>query len=265
MKIAHEAPLSIVREVDSLTDYSYFLVHLFEESPEYLQWAKEVVASGRENILDNSIFELEEAFDADKFAKWVEVIKPTYYIVPDALEKKDQTIEQYANFMMKYPDLPGKTIGVVQGKSYPEIVECYKFMSKSCDKIAISFDYSFFEQWYPKEKTKYHKWMKGRQRLLKMLLSEGIIDTSIPHHLLGCGLASEFSNYRDYKWIDSIDTSNPVVAGIKGQRYEYQDGSWGLNDKPTQKLFTMINESVDPDTKELILFNIEKFKENTKS
>lgn len=256
MKIAHEAPLSIVREVDLVTDYSYFLVHLFEENEEYLNWARDVVASGRESILDNSIFELEEAFDGDKFAVWVQKIKPTYYIVPDALEKKNETIQQYVDFMMKYPDLPGQAIGVVQGKNYTEIVECYQFMAKSCDKIAISFDYSFFEEWFPNEKTKYHMWMKGRQRLLRTMLYEGVIDITKPHHLLGCGLPREFLNYQSYKWIDSVDTSNPVVHGLKGIKYDEQ----GLENKESIKLFTMINETVDDETRQLIHYNIEKFK-----
>jgi len=35
MKIAHEAPLSIYDRVQSLTDYDYALVHLFEENEKY--------------------------------------------------------------------------------------------------------------------------------------------------------------------------------------------------------------------------------------
>ena len=42
---------------------------------------------GREVLLDNSIFELGEAFDSDKFAKYVEELKPSYYIVPDVLRR----------------------------------------------------------------------------------------------------------------------------------------------------------------------------------
>ena len=31
IKIAHEAPLSIMNKVQSMTDYDYALVHLFED------------------------------------------------------------------------------------------------------------------------------------------------------------------------------------------------------------------------------------------
>jgi len=67
IKIAHESPKSIFNEVQKYTDYDYALVHLFEEDKEYFNQFKEAIKNGREVILDNSIFELEEAFDADKF------------------------------------------------------------------------------------------------------------------------------------------------------------------------------------------------------
>ncbi len=86
IKIAHESPKSIFEEVQRFTDYDYALVHLFEEDEEYLKQFKQAATKGREIILDNSIFELEEAFDAEKFDKWVKYLKPTCYIIPDALE-----------------------------------------------------------------------------------------------------------------------------------------------------------------------------------
>ena len=33
-------------------------------------------------------------------------------------------------------------IGVVQGKTWQELVDCYRFMAEEADYIAISFDYS---------------------------------------------------------------------------------------------------------------------------
>ena len=67
IKIAHEAPKSIFNEMQNFTDYDYALVHLLEEDEEYLKLFEEAILKGREVILDNSIFELEEAFEAEKF------------------------------------------------------------------------------------------------------------------------------------------------------------------------------------------------------
>lgn len=255
IKIAHESPKSIFKEVQKYTDYDYALVHLFEEDPEYLKQFQEAKANGREIILDNSIFELEEAFDAEKFAGWVLELQPTWYIVPDALEDAKKTCSQIATWINKYKNLPGKKIGVVQGKTYQQIKSCYEYMDKiaEVDMIAISFDYSYYVQSVP-HPNKYVSWMMGRVKLLGDLLKDGIINENKPHHLLGCGLPQEFAFYSDYKWIYSLDTSNPVVHGIKGVEYR-EDGLWS---KESQKLFELINHQVE-DTN-TILYNINKFK-----
>ena len=258
IKIAHESPKSIFNEVQRFTDYDYALVHLFEEDEEYLNQFKEAIRRGREVILDNSIFELEEAFDADKFAKWVEEIRPTWYIVPDALEDAGKTCRQMSTWNSKYSNIKGKKIGVVQGKTYEEIVNCYKFMDNSeVDMIAISFDYSYYTQSVP-HPNKYVSWMLGRVKLLGDLLRDGVINKDKPHHLLGCGLPQEFQFYKhaDYHWIYSLDTSNPVVHGIKG--IEYPSG--GLWSKESQKLFELINEDVDSETLAKIRTNIQRFR-----
>ena len=127
IKIAHESPKSIFNDVQKYTDYDYALVHLLEEDEEYLDQFKEAVKKGREVILDNSIFELEEAFDADKFANWINELRPTWYIVPDALEDTKKTMSQMASWNMHYSkSVYGKKIGVVQGKTYKQIVACYE-------------------------------------------------------------------------------------------------------------------------------------------
>ena len=223
IKVAHESPKDIFNEVQSLTDYDYALVHLFEEDPIYLDQFKKAIANGREVILDNSIFELEEAFDAVKFDKWVNEIKPTWYIVPDALEQSQKTIDQMEDWNNKGLGYKGSgKIGVVQGKSYDEIVDCYNYLNKEADvdMIAISFDYSYYTKSCP-HANKYVSWMLGRVKLLGDLLRDGVINKDKPHHLLGCGLPQEFSFYKhsDYDWIYSLDTSNPVVHGIKGISY----------------------------------------------
>ena len=256
IKIAHEAPLSIFDEVQELTDYDYALVHLFDESEEYYSKFATALAKGRKVILDNSIFELGEAFDADKYADYICSLLPTEYIVPDVLNDYKGTVNSFKAFKEKYPDLPGKTIGVVQANNYDHIVDCYRFMQANADKVAFSFDYSFFER-EDRGSDTLQAWMFGRIRMINRLLSDGIIDTTKPHHLLGCSLPQEFKAYRDLRWIDTIDTSNPVTAGMEGVYYS----SNGLNDKPKAKLFTKMYDKVNTRNRELIRFNIKKFRE----
>lgn len=256
-KIAHESPISIFNDVQEITDYDYALVHLFEENERYLNQFKKAKAKGREIILDNSIFELGEAFSADKFYPWIYNLMPDWYIIPDALEDAEKTVRNVKQWRF----VEGcKSIGVVQGKSYEEIKWCYQEIEPLVDKVAISFDYSFFvnEELNGKLPTVYHHYMYGRDALLHRMLFDGVVNTSKPHHLLGCGLPQEFSSYKEFDWIDSIDTSNPVVAGLKGIRY---NSTMGLEDKPKQKLFTLINsESPDKGILEMIKYNIECFR-----
>ena len=171
---------------------------------------------GRHVILDNSIFELGKAFDSDKYAYYIQELRPTEYILPDSLENTKETMDNAVNFVQKYPDLPGKKIGVVQGKNYNDLIQCYMFFDNylNVDKIAISFDYSYYLDVTPHP----NKWMGyalGRIQTLTRLKNEKIINVNKPHHLLGCALPIEFMFYREgFEWLETLDTSNPVVHGI---------------------------------------------------
>ncbi len=256
MLVSHESPISILDKSREYNDYDYALVHLFETHPEYYEFFKTSVKVGRQVLLDNSIFELGESFDQDKFAKYVKELKPNYYIVPDVLEDGYSTIHSFHNFIKKYPDLPGLKIGVVQGKTYDELVDCYKYMSDHADYIAISFDYSYYVA-TGIGKTKLERFSSGRYSLIQDLKREGIWNKFKPHHLLGCSLAKEFNLYRDDPSIRSVDTSNPVVAGIKELRY---NGNLGLNDKPSIKLADLIDHEVTDTEIEDIEYNVKEFK-----
>lgn len=260
VKIAHECPLSIFNEVRSLTDYDYFLVHLFDELPEYKEKYLESKEKGREIILDNSIFELETAFEPNRFAKKVQELQPDWYIVPDVLEDYKGTVKNMTDWNERYRDLPGKKIGVVQGKTYSEIMNCYAYMDMSAevDMIAISFDYSYYQESVP-HPNKYVSWALGRVKLLGDLVKDDIINIEKPHHLLGASLPLEFKllEMACYDWIYSIDTSNPVVHAIKNTRYEE---NFGLKNKESQKLHTMINYPGKEINKELLYYNMIEFR-----
>lgn len=261
MRVAHEAPLCIFDVVQEHTDYDYALVHLFEENVDYFNKFKEAVAKGRHVILDNSVFELEEAFDSDRFLYWINKLQPTEFIIPDVLEDSYSTIQRLGEWLTLYqPQVTSgsKTIGVVQGNDFDDLVYCYEHVAPLVDKVAISFDYSFMcpEKNYTPA-TRCEVFMRSRQRLIKDLLKADVIDTSKPHHLLGCFLPQEFIAYKEYKWIDTIDTSNPVVHGINGIHYE----GYGLKEKVKTKLIEYMNEQLTPDQVHAIMFNIAKFKE----
>ena len=239
MKISHESPLCLLDRSRSYNDYDYALVHLFETEPTYLQFFKDSLAQGRTVLLDNSIFELGTAFYPGEYAYWIEELRPTEYIIPDVLEDTLGTMDNALDWKEKYSDLPGKTIGVVQGKSYEDLVQCYDYLDCiiGVDKIAISFDYSYYLEVCPHP----NKWMGyalGRVQTLTRLLNDGVINTKKPHHLLGCALPIEFMFYRQgFEWLESLDTSNPIVHAIMG--FGYEPG--GLDAKKSIKLVELLN------------------------
>lgn len=284
MLVSHETPISLLDESREYNDFDYALVHLFETHPEYYSFFKQSLLQGREVLLDNSIFELGYAFDSEKFAHYVNELKPTYYIVPDVLEDSQKTISSFHKFKTQYPDLPGLTIGVVQGKSYQQLVKCYKYMSTHADYIAISFDYSWYKAigYYEtnerphvvmdaEDKPMYDELHKrdmhrtslelladGRRKFINMLIEDGIWNHNKPHHLLGNSLPQEMKHYSDIRSIRSVDTSNPVVAGIKGIRY-IRD--YGMVQKPSTLLADLIDHQVSEEEKQDIIYNTQQYKE----
>ncbi len=235
--VSHESPIQLFHESLKYNDYQYCLVHLMEESDEYRSWFLTANKRfGADVLLDNSIFELGEAFDPGKYAYWLEEINPNYYIVPDVLEDANATIYKWAEWELTHMPIDNKSlrIGVVQGKDWQDLTDCYKYMSDVADYIAISFDYSYYQH-TGIGSTKLERWCSGRQRFIQDLIDNGYWNWSKPHHLLGCSLAKEFRYYVDKRItnIRSCDTSNPIVAALKGLRYS---GDLGLQEKHTLEL-----------------------------
>ncbi len=249
IKISHEVPLVLLETSRRFNDYDYALVHLFEKNEEYFNFYKESLAMGREVLLDNSIFELGTAFDAKLFAYWIEKLKPTKYIIPDVWGDSKGTIKNIFNWRTRYDLLPGKKIGCVQGSTYEELDKCYEVAANYCDEIAICFHYSCYGD------TLQDK-MKGRQQLIKKWMKDGRIRRHMPHHLLGCSLPQEFSFYKDYPFITSLDTSNPIIHGMEFIRYD----ETGLEAKSKSLLAEFLNASLSAAQISAISYNIHSFK-----
>ena len=261
MQVSHESPLALLDWSRSYNDYDYALVHLFDKYPDYLKFFQDSKKIGRKVLLDNSMFELRKAFDADKFAQWILKLKPDEYIVPDVFSDSEATIASFESWKKNHPGIPGIAIGVVQGKTYQEIVNCYRYMSMYADKIAFSFECPYFRTigYSPKsDATEWELLASGRIFLIKDLVEDRIWNLDKPHHLLGCAIPQEFRFYREFinNLIESIDTSNPVVAGMHGVRYN----EGGLRDKITAKLADMLEHPVTDKNWEDIRYNLTAFR-----
>jgi len=260
MQIAHEAPMEIMDLVQSVTDYDYCLVHLLEESKSYLDFFEH---NDRKIIMDCSLFELGEAFNFEKYYKWLLRIQPDEYIVPDVWQNCEENLASYEKFNKDFDlsVLTGKKIGVLQGKCHEDFEKAYHFMNERADKIAISFGYDFYlRNWREDIQSKAKSFSDGRISLVRYLLDKGIINQNKPHHLLGCGIPLEFSWYRDNQlsFIESIDTSHPVLSGFYKKSYQFDKN---LQDKIPQKMIDIFDEPVTDDQIEIIKDNIKIFKD----
>lgn len=253
MLVSHESPLCMLEESKKYNDYDYALVHLFEEEPKYLKYFEESIKT-RIMYLDNSLFELGTAFDSEKFKKWCDHFcnineDNFYYIVPDVLDDLEGTIKNFKKFNFNR----GKRIGVIQGKTFNEYIDCFKFMKGKCDVIAIPFGRKIREN-YPNGNTIDEKNMNSRVDLIFKLKELNLFEgTKV--HLLGCFLPKEYKLYKDIPEIISLDTSNPIVHGIKG--IKYNDG--GLEYKNPTKLVDLLYYEKDLNY-DIIKHNIKMFK-----
>lgn len=267
IEVSHESPISILEHSLTYNDYAYALVHLFETHPRYYDFYKNLSScSDVPVLLDNSIFELGKSFDPAKYAGWINKLDPSYYIVPDVLEDSQGTIDAWINWTAEYAsslNTDALKIGVVQGETWNDLVNCYRYISDYADYVAISFDYSYYLYTGKVSTTaadhKLQLWCSGRQRFIHQLIDEGIWRWDKPHHLLGCSLAREFSYYVDNNIhnIKSVDTSNPVVASIKGHTYNH---TFGLEHKPSTMLADLIEHEFTDEQLEDLDYNVMMFK-----
>ena len=260
VKLTHEAPLSIMNDLRYVSDYDYALVHLFETNNKYFEFFKNSLTLDREVYLDNSLFELGKAFDTKEYAKWIEKLQPTYYILPDVFQDNTGTVNESLKFAKEYRSLPGKTIAVCQGSSFIEQLRCYNDLASNdlIDMIAIPFRTPHHELNVNDFAGEIYCKAEARRQWIMRMEYYGNINKDKPHHLLGCHLPQEFSHYEgiDTSWITSIDTSNPVAHAMKDYRYE----SWGLSLKDEAKVAENMDLSKSEINMDLVYYNIEEFK-----
>lgn len=241
--ISHEVPRYLLKESRRFNDYDYGFAHLYDD-PDFHLFYKESMELGRKILLDNSAFELGAGI-FDTFGDIIVDLKPEWYVVPDVRHGGPETIESYKKFVETFPDLPGTAICAIQGETFEDLVDCYKFMIEKTKKIAIPFDSKGYNQsLFPWER---------RPAFLERL-SQMPCWKDNPMHLFGTYAAKEFMSpvYRHVRF-ETVDTSNPVTAAAEGWRY-FSDG---LERKSNIKLMMGDIPPIDP---ELLEFNIKAFR-----
>jgi hypothetical protein len=156
------------------------------------------------------------------------------------------------------PHLPEdvELMAVCQGKTMGELVTTYQtLIDIGYTHIAFNHSSTAYQDYYPDHQPLYAQ-MYGRMELIRKLVQTDTIRKSYHHHLLGCSLPQEFMCYKDWPFIKSCDTSNPILVGAEGVRY----GENGIDWKPKEKLEFYFEKNLS-DRLDDIIFNVNKFKE----
>ena len=258
VKVSHELPINMLNRSYDINDYEYCLPHLLDQNEEYKNHFYKAKKDGRYIIMDNSLHELGEAYDTDRLLYWIEELEPDEFIVPDVWQNKTSTLVN-AKYWMKNYKLPKNTtkVAVVQAQSYGEACECYDILQfhQGYKKIAFSYGADWYAEEFPHPNSLVGK-MMGRILTISKMYKSGLIGKSDRIHLLGCALPQEFRYYKDFPFIESIDTSNPIIHGLEGIRYS----SNGLFTKSNIKIDKIGNIPLTRETLYDINHNLTQFK-----
>ena len=225
MKISHEVPRCLLNNSREFNDYDYCLPHLLDKSERYKNFFLKSKETGRYIIMDNSLHELGQAYDHKRLLHWIQELEPDEFIVPDVWMKQAQTCAQAKYWLQfKYPKKT-KITAVIQGEDRKSAFLCANLLKGlGYDKLCVSYGAT----WYGD--TDLNKALGRIGFVNELLKDEQFKDIKL--HLLGCAVPQEFGWYKGINCIESIDTSNPVMAALEGISYTLG----GLDKKPTANM-----------------------------
>ena len=257
IKISHETPLCLLEDSRYFNDYDYALVHLLDEEPEYAKYFLKSREKGRHIILDNSLHELGESYGDEGLLKWVDKLHPQEFIIPDVWQDRNASVVNARKWAQIELPKGVEKVAVVQATTIHEASTCYQtYKDLGYKKIAFSYGASYYNDIVPHPNKHLGKAL-GRLSVISALLKTKVISQSDRIHLLGCSVPQEFGWYRGIKCIESIDTSNPVMAALEGITYL----DTGLETKPKANMndfFYMESDRIDYNQLD---YNLTKFKQ----
>jgi hypothetical protein len=257
MKISHELPLGLMHYAYKWNDYDYCLPHLIDQYDQYRIFFQKSRLDKRFVIMDNGLFEGVEHTTEDLLEK-INLVRPDIFIVPDAWNDTITTLRNAKSWMINYKEyLPAgvNLMAVCQGKDMGELITTYQTLV-DLGYTHIAFNHSSIAYQKEYEGMDHLKAaMYGRMELIRRLVQSGTIRKTLYHHLLGCSLPQEFMSYKDWPFIKSVDTSNPILVGAESQRYTDSGLTW----KPKEKLEHYFENDLSGQIEDII-FNVQQFR-----
>jgi hypothetical protein len=256
VKISHEVPFCLLEKSREFNDFDYLLPHLMDENEEYRNFFYESKKMGRYIVMDNSLHELGEAYNTERLMYWVNEIKPNEFIVPDVWE--DYTASVVNARQWSKVELPEgvEKVAVVQSKDLHEATLCTRtYKDLGYKKIAYSYGASYYNDLCPHPNKDLGKAI-GRFMAISTLYKNKTLTDFDRVHLLGTASPIEFGMYGNFKFIESIDTSNPIMAAIGEVPYTRM----GMVSKPVANMNKYQDISLDFVNEDLVEYNVEMFR-----
>jgi hypothetical protein len=232
VKISHEVPICLLEDSLEFNDYQYCLPHLLDQDEDYRNFFYKVKKEGIYIIMDNSLHELGVAYDESRLLHWINELKPNEFIVPDVWQDTNASIVNAKKWSTI--ELPkGVTkVAVVQAENFTGAFICYQtYKDLGYKKIAFSYGAEYYLE-HSSHPNKNIAKALGRIQVVSKMYEKGVILSKDRIHLLGCQVPQEFSWYKDMPFIETIDTSNPIMATLDGIQY----GRNGLTEKPKSNM-----------------------------
>ena len=256
MKVSHEVPLCLLEDSLRFNDYDYALVHLLDKDKDYADFFIKAKQQGRYIILDNSLHELGTAYHDSGLLHWINELKPQEFIIPDVWQEASASIINARKWSQI--ELPKEVtkVAVVQAKNFLEATICYQsYKDLGYEKIAFSYGAEYYLD-HSSHPNKNISKALGRVEVVSRMYDMGLILSTDRVHLLGCQVPQEFSLYKDMPFIETIDTSNPIMATIDGLSYN----PTGLINKPRSNMNEHFYMSAEDINYDLLDHNINSFR-----
>ena len=267
IKISHEFPKNYYLEglTEDLVDYQYCLAHRFLSDAAYRNYFYKYKDLGGEVYLDNSLYELGEAFDRSMYMKIICTLKPDYYFLPDVFNQTTSNIESQLSFFknadpVSYID--SKPVAVCHGMTPKDIISSFRILNSALpDYAMIAIPFGSHAWLNEEDDPKYLRKSKCENDSARMAANRGIFLNRYYKtlkkrniHLLGCKGLREipFINcLESADFIRSIDTSLPVASAL-------EDNEIKMDYKPK----FLIDKNFDMPVKnaDLVRKNVEDFR-----
>ena len=256
VKISHETPFCLLEKSLEFNDYQYALPHLLESNEEYRNHFLKCKEMGVEIYLDNSLHELGYAMDADTLLKWVNILEPSNFFIPDVWEDYAASIRNAKQWATV--EMPTNTtkVAVVQAKSTYTAGLCVQaYRDLGYKKIAFSYGAEYYHEMCPHPNKDLGKAI-GRFMVLSTFQNNKTLLPNDRVHLLGTASPIEFGMYKNMPFIESIDTSNPIMAAIGEMPYT----KMGLYMKPIANMNKYQDISKEFVNEDIVEYNVEMFR-----